>query len=162
MDSLAGVMPFLCFFYYAFCRFLEISRQHSVFWGVCFWLSSGGSTLLFFACAGQDDSRAGEEYFVCMTCMWCQQGVFSCNLHASPPACCVLRHEKTQQNSEWVRNCQSENYANPFCVFACMTYPQDRVKRKLYVLTQNNFMPLLLDVKQKKNKKRTFRGKNRW
>ena len=106
--------------------------------------------------------QGGVEYFVCMTCMWCQQGVFSCNLHASSPACCVLRHERMQQNSEWVRNCQSENYAILFCVFSCMTHPQDRVKRKLYVLTQNNFMRLLLDVKQKKNKKRTFRGKNRW
>lgn len=117
----------------------------------------------FCSLRAQFRMTAGEgRYFVCMTCMWCQQGVFSCNLHASPPACCVLRHERTQQNSEWVRNCQSKNYANPFCVFACMTHPRERVKRKLYVLTQNNFMPLLLDVKQKKNKKRTFRGKNRW
>ena len=69
MDSLAGVMPFLCFFYYAFCRFLEISRQHSVFWGVCFRLSSGGGTLLFFACAVQDDSREGWNIlFVWLAC----------------------------------------------------------------------------------------------
>lgn len=102
MDSLAGVMPFLCFFYYAFCRFLEISRQHSVFWGVCFRLSSGGSTLLFFACAGQDDSRGGVEYFVCMTCMWCLQGVFLaiCMLRRQHAVCWGMRG-RSRTSSEW-------------------------------------------------------------